>query len=117
MSAAEIEIKKIARYLKYPIEGKLGYTDDNIIQLQINKEQKITGYSTIINYFHNEFTPKNDVSVQDFYRTKQFFDFANIFIRSTSKRDKCNLIKLIIFFFLLNLYFKIFFSCCLFGIE
>ncbi|XP_070490664.1 eukaryotic translation elongation factor 1 epsilon-1 [Chironomus tepperi] len=84
----ETEITRVAKYLKYPIKGKLSYTEDNIIQLQINEKEKIVGYSSILNYFHNEVQNKDNQSVQDFYQTKQFFDFANLFIRSTSKRDK-----------------------------
>lgn len=85
----EKEIVKIANFLKYPIKGKLSYTDDNIIQMTIANGNKIVGYSSIINHFHNELQKKDNQSVQDFYLTKQFFDFANLFIRSTSKRDKC----------------------------
>ena len=85
----ETEITRVANYLKYPIKGKLSYAEDNIIQMNINANEKIVGYSSILNYFHNEVQKKDNQNVQDFYQTKQFFDFANLFIRSTSKRDKC----------------------------
>lgn len=83
----EKEITKIANYLKVPVKGKISYTEDNIIQLQIDGKS-LVGFSTIINYFHNK-TAK-DKSSTEFFLTKQWFDFANIFIRSTCKRDKCN---------------------------
>jgi hypothetical protein len=86
---AEKELTKIANYLNHPIKGKLSYTEDNIIQMQQGNSQ-IIGFSTIVNFFHNEVQKEQSKqSVEDFYLTKQFFDFANVFIRSTSKRDKC----------------------------
>jgi hypothetical protein len=91
----ETEITRVANYLKYPIKGKLSYTEDNIIQMNINANERIIGFSSILNYFHNEVQKQDNQNVQDFYQTKQFFDFANLFIRSTSKRDKCKGISLI----------------------
>lgn len=85
----ETEIVRIANYLKYPIKGKLSYTKDNIIQLKISADKNIVGFSTILNYFHNKVQKDEQQSVEDFYLTKQFFDYANLFIRSTCKRDKC----------------------------
>jgi hypothetical protein len=49
--------------------------------------QNIVGYSTIFNHYHQELEKEN--KTENYYLTKQFFDFANIFIRSTCKRDKC----------------------------
>lgn len=82
----ESEIKRISKYLQLPV-GKLSYTDDNIIQMK-SGEEKIVGFSSIINHFHATFDKENKTS-ENYFLAKQFFDFANIFIRSTSKRDKC----------------------------
>jgi hypothetical protein len=83
------EIIKIANIFKIPVSGKLSYTDDNIIQLKKGKNESIVGYSTILNSFHNSLDKSAKEKDVDFYLIKQFFDFANLFIRSTSKRDKC----------------------------
>lgn len=82
----EKEITKIATYLKIPVRGKISYTEDNIIQLQIDGKF-LVGFSTILNNFHNKI--EKDKSSTEFFLTKQWFDFANLFIRSTCKRDKC----------------------------
>lgn len=82
----ESEIKKVSKYLKLPV-GKLSYTEDNIIQMKAGDE-RIIGFSTIINHLHNTIEKENQTS-ENFFLTKQYFDFANLFIRSTSKRDKC----------------------------
>lgn len=82
----EQEITKIATYLKVPVRGKISYTEDNIIQLQIDGKTLI-GFSTILNYFHNKI--EKDKNTPEFFLTKQWFDFSNLFIRSTCKRDKC----------------------------
>lgn len=97
----ETEIVRIANFLKYPIKGKLSYTEDNIIQMSISGNKKVVGFSSILNFFHNNQMQKNNQqSVQDFYLTKQFFDFANLFIRSTSKRDKCRHRNFTIYFYI-----------------
>lgn len=83
----ENEIKKVSNYLQLPV-GKLSYTDDNIIQMKSSGDAKIVGYSSIINHFHN-IIEKENKSSENYFLAKQFFDFANLFIRSTSKRDKC----------------------------
>ncbi|KAG5674003.1 hypothetical protein PVAND_003996 [Polypedilum vanderplanki] len=82
------EITKIANYINFPIKGKLSFTEDNIIQMK-EKDKFIIGFSTIVNFFHdlNE-KEQTQQSIENYYLTKQFFDFANVFIRSTSKRDK-----------------------------
>jgi hypothetical protein len=82
----EKEITKIATYLKIPVKNKISYTEDNIVQLQIDGKT-LVGFSTILNHFHNKIE-KNKNSAE-FFLTKQWFDFANLFIRSTCKRDKC----------------------------
>lgn len=82
----EKEITKIATYLKIPVKGKISYTEDNIIQLQLD-ENRLIGFSTILNHFHNKI--EKDTTSTEFFLTKQWFDFANLFIRSTCKRDKC----------------------------
>lgn len=82
----ENEIKKVSRFLQIPV-GKLSYTEDNIIQMTAG-ESRIVGFSTIINNFHNIYEKENKTS-ENFFLAKQYFDFANLFIRSTSKRDKC----------------------------
>lgn len=87
----ENEIKKVARFLQIPA-GKLSYTEDNIIQMTAG-ESRIVGFSTIINHFHNIYEKENKTS-ENFFLAKQYFDFANLFIRSTSKRDKCKSIPL-----------------------
>jgi hypothetical protein len=83
----ESEIKKVAKYLQVPI-GKLSYTDDNIIQMKAAGDEKIVGFSSIINFIHQKVEKENQTSEQ-YFLTKQYFDFANLFIRGTSKRDKC----------------------------
>lgn len=89
--SVEKEITRIAHFINYPIKGKLSYTEDNIIQMKIDENgNKIVGFSTISNYFHNNIQKdQTKEQTEEFYLTKQFFDYANIFIRSTSKRDKC----------------------------
>lgn len=86
----ENDIKKVSKYLKVPI-GKLSYTDDHIIQMKTKGEEKIIGFSSIINYLHNvvEENGSKTSDSENYFLSKQFFDFANVFIRSTSKRDKC----------------------------
>lgn len=84
---AEIELKKVSRYLQLPI-GKLSYTEDNVIQMKTAGDEKIVGYSTILNYFHNIHEKENKES-ESYFLTKQFFDYANLFIKNISKRDKC----------------------------
>lgn len=83
----ENDIKKVSKYLKVPV-GKLSYTDDHIIQMKTNGDERIVGFSSIINYLHNVVEKENKTS-ENYFLAKQFFDFANVFIRSTSKRDKC----------------------------
>ena len=82
------EIIKIATYLKIPVKGKIGFTNENIVQLQIDGKN-LVGFSTILNYFHNKVSKKKTST--EFFLTKQWFDYANLFVRSTSKRDKCKL--------------------------
>lgn len=82
----ESEIKKVSKYLQLPI-GKLSYTEDNIIQMKAG-DTTIVGYSTIINHLHNIHEKENKKS-ENYFSAKQFFDYANSFIRSTSRRDKC----------------------------
>lgn len=84
---AESEIKKVSKYLQLPI-GKLSYTDDNIIQMKTSGENKVVGFSSILNYLHNIIEKENRTK-ENYFLTKQFFDYANQFIRNTSKRDKC----------------------------
>lgn len=86
----ESEIKRISKYLQVPL-GKISHTDDNIIEMKTDNDgKKIVGYSTILNHFHQIFAKENKTS-ENYFLTKQYFDFANLFIRSTSKRDKCKL--------------------------
>lgn len=82
----ESELKKVSKYLKLPI-GKLTYTDDNIIQMKTSNGGSIVGFSSILNHLHNLAEKENKTS-ESFFLAKQYFDFANLFIRSTSKRDK-----------------------------
>lgn len=84
---AESEIKKVSKYLKLSI-GKLSYTDDNIIQMKTSGEDKVVGFSSILNYLHN-IIEKENRTTENYFLTKQFFDYANQFVRNTSKRDKC----------------------------
>lgn len=105
----ELEIKKISKYLQVPA-GKLTYSDDNIIQMKAGSE-KIVGFSSIMNYFH-KIIEKENKSSENYFLTKQFFDFANLFIRSTSKKDKCKLFKSPVMF---RSHFSLIFSyrCCM----
>lgn len=82
----EQEVIKIATYLKIQVKGKISYTEDNIIQLQIDGKV-LVGFSTILNHFHNKI--EKDNKTPEFFLTKQWFDFSNLFIRSSCKRDKC----------------------------
>lgn len=82
----EQEVIKIATYLKIQVKGKISYTEDNIIQLEIDGKV-LVGFSTILNHFHNKI--EKDNKTPEFFLTKQWFDFSNLFIRSTCKRDKC----------------------------
>lgn len=83
----ENDIKKVAKYLKVPV-GKLSYTDDHIIQMKTTGDERIVGFSSIINFLHNVVEKENKTS-ENYFLAKQFFDFANVFIRSSTKRDKC----------------------------
>lgn len=96
---AEKEIKKVSKYFQLPL-GKLTYTDDNIIQMKAG-DKTLVGFSTILNHFHS-IVEKENKSSENYFLTKQYFDFANIFIRSTSKRDKCNLFFYSLKFILIN---------------
>lgn len=82
----EQEVIKIATYLKIQVKGKISYTEDNIIQLQIDGKV-LVGFSTILNHFHNKI--EKDNKTPEFFLRKQWFDFSNLFIRSSCKRDKC----------------------------
>lgn len=84
--AMENEIKKVSKYLRIPA-GKLSYTENNIIQMKAGAHN-IVGFSSIINHIHNACGKENETP-ETFFLVKQYFDFANLFIRSTSKRDKC----------------------------
>lgn len=83
--SVENEIKKVAKYFQLPI-GKFSYTDDHTIQMKTSGEQLI-GFSTILNHLHNVLA-KEKKSAESFFLTKQFFEYANLFIRSNSRRDK-----------------------------
>lgn len=87
----ENELKKVSKYYQLQ-HGKLSYTDDNIIQMKGQGNDKIVGFSSIINHFHEKIEKENKNS-ENYFLQKQFFDFANLFIRSTSKRDKCKLLN------------------------
>lgn len=78
-------LKKICNYYKLPI-GKLTYTDDNIIQMKTPNNEEIIGFSSILNHFHEKIE-KNKNS-ENYFFEKQYFDYANIYLRSTSKKDK-----------------------------
>lgn len=84
----ENEIKKIAKYFQLPL-GKLSYNEDNVIQLKTAGGEKLVGFSTILKHFQSG---KENKSSESYYLTRQFFDYANIFLRGTSKRDKGNLL-------------------------
>lgn len=84
----ENEIRKVSKYLLLTA-GKLSYTENNIIQMKAG-EISIVGFSSIINHFHNVCERENETS-EIFFLVKQYFDFANLFIRSTSKKDRCKL--------------------------
>jgi hypothetical protein len=83
----ELELKKVSKYYQLPV-GKLSYTDDNIIQMKGAGNEKIVGFSSILNHFHGKIGNENKNS-ENYFLQKQWFDFANLFIRSSSKRDKC----------------------------
>lgn len=87
----ENELKKVSKYYQFPL-GKLSYTDDNIIQMKGTGSDKTVGFSSILNHFHEKIEKENKNS-ENYFLQKQFFDFANIFIRSTSKRDKCKFLR------------------------
>lgn len=87
----ENELKKVCKYYKLPA-CKFSYTDDNIIQLKAANNVNLVGFSTILNNFHDKIEKENKNS-ENYFLQKQFFDFANIFIRSNSKRDKCKCYK------------------------
>lgn len=82
----ENDIKKTAKYLQIPV-GKLSYNEDNIIQMKTSGEEKIVGFSSILNHLQNLYEKENKKS-ENYFLQKQFFDYANLFIRSTSKRDR-----------------------------
>lgn len=84
---SEGELRRLARFLGIENLGKLSYTDDNIIQME-TKAGSVKGFSSIVNYFHSIVEKENTTS-ESYFLKKQFFDFANLFIRTTSKRDKC----------------------------
>lgn len=85
---SESELRRLARFLGIEDHlGKLSYTDDNIIQME-TKAGSVKGFSSILNYFHSIVEKENTTS-ESYFLKKQFFDFANLFIRTTSKRDKC----------------------------
>lgn len=84
----QIELVNVAKYFKFPI-GKLSYTEDNVITMEVTKQKKIVGFSSILSFWHNQI--KNEDATQH-YLTKQFFDFSNLFLRNTCKKDKCKII-------------------------
>ena len=92
----ENEIKKVSKYLQLPL-GKLSYAEDSIIQMKLSGDEKLVGYSSIINHLHNIHEKENKKS-ENYFLAKQFFDYANLFIRSSSKKDKCKLLLLLIQF-------------------
>lgn len=84
---SESELRRLVRYLGIEDHlGKLSYTDDNIIQME-TKAGNVKGFSSIVNHFH-QIVEKENTS-ESYFLKKQFFDFANLFIRTTCKRDKC----------------------------
>lgn len=85
---SESELRQLARYLGIENQlGKLSYTDDNIIQME-TKAGNVKGFSSIVNHFH-QIVEKENTTSESYFLKKQFFDFANLFIRTTCKRDKC----------------------------
>lgn len=81
---AESEIKKVYKWYQEPV-GKIGYTSDNTIQMKASGDQFV-GFSSILNNIHNA-NEKENLNAETFFITKQFFDFVNIFIKSTFKKD------------------------------
>lgn len=89
---SEGELRRLARYLGIENHlGKLSYTDDNIIQME-TKAGNVKGFSSIVNHLHSV-VEKENTSSESYFLKKQFFDFANLFIRTTCKRDKCKFLK------------------------
>lgn len=92
---SESELRRLARYLGIEDHlGKLSYSDDNIIQME-TKAGNVKGFSSLLNYFHSIVEKENTTS-ESYFLKKQFFDFANLFIRTTSKRDKCNFPEIVL---------------------
>lgn len=89
MSVAELV--NIAKYFQYPL-GKISFTDDKVMQMEVNKNkklQKLVGFSTILNFIHNELSKGREIDVVEHYLSKQFFDFSFLFLNFTCKKDKC----------------------------
>lgn len=86
MSVAELV--SIAKYFQYPL-GKISFTDDKVMQMEVNKNKNLVGFSTILNFIHNELTKGQQIDVVEHYLSKQFFDFSNLFLNFTCKKDKC----------------------------
>lgn len=89
---SQSELRRLARYLGIENQlGKLSYTDDNIIQME-TKAGNVKGFSSIVNHLHSV-VEKENTSSESYFLKKQFFDFANLFIRTTCKRDKCKFLR------------------------
>lgn len=83
----EAELTSIANFFQFPL-GRLTYTADNVIAMEISENHgKIVGFSSILNYIHNKLCKTDDIA--EHYLSKQFFDFSNLFLRFTCKKDKC----------------------------
>jgi hypothetical protein len=101
------ELESVAKFFKFPL-GKLSFTEDNVISMEISKQKKIVGFSSILNHIHNSMSKAEDPTQH--YLTKQFFDFSNLFLRNTNKKDKCKIINY--HHWISKIYMKIsYFSC------
>lgn len=103
------ELESVAKFFKFPL-GKLSFTEDNVIAMEVSKQKKIVGFSSILNDMHNSMN-KNEDPTQH-YLTKQFFDFSNLFLRNTNKKDKCKLMKKFHWIFIIFMNFNISVAAC-----
>ncbi|CAO1432156.1 unnamed protein product [Diamesa serratosioi] len=83
----EKDLSRVSKYLKVPV-GELSYTDGNIIQMKTKESKSITGYSSILNFLHSQ--SESNKSSEEYFLVKQFFDYSNLFVKLTAKKDRQN---------------------------
>lgn len=81
----EKDLSRVSNYLKVPV-GELSYTDGNIIQMKTKDSKNITGFPSILNFLHSQ--SELNKSSEEYFLVKQFFDYSNLFVKSSAKKDR-----------------------------